>query len=730
MQNWAAYERHAVAAHAQRTGHTTWHWCDVPEAELHAAGYVHDFNRLRLQRLADAARGAEPSINRLRDYGLDGLAFDGHAHHGLQAKHWAAGGRRLTAGDLGSFFSVVHHRLRRRHAGSRGYLYHTCGLETALEEDLHNGDSIVAVALPAAAPAPAPAAEPELLPHQASALRTLQAAFDDPLCEALRLVCLPCGTGKTLLAAHLLRWRGGASRRVVVLAPLRALVDQLRRRLAPFCGGRDTLVVDSDPGGETSHQAVREWVGLRDAWVVFSTYQSAVDVLARAVDAPWRELVLVDEVHNATGSAGLCRLLNSFKEGLLLSATPPEQLYEQLNAREVVRLSLADAIAQGLVCDFRLWLPLLEDVRGGARVDDASLAELPPTLALQALFLARGMLHTGSRRCIAFLATSDDCERFEGAFAAVAARFHGVPHWTERIVAAVTPARRAQILADFQAQDDKLCVLTSVRVLDEGIDVPRCDSVFLASLTEKSSVTRTVQRMMRGCRRTADHPAKLNHVFVWCDDWDGAASSLVALKQADPSFVTRMRSLGVHYDAQRDERARAAEAAQTASMAREFDVKCESVDDRWQAQYSEVLRFYEQHGGHGPRRCSDSSDKERAMGRWVVRMRGLRDELPAARVALLEAVPGWKWRLRKKHAKWAEAVRAFAAFWAARLRQPFRRSPDAHESWLAEWVYYMRKNRDKLPPDQVTTLDALQGWVWKSKRTSKRAKGAACAQGN
>lgn len=123
---WMAFEKFVMDYHRRTLGRTTYHWPDVPERVLVAAGY------LAAARLSQSKRG---SSNRLAEYGLDGIACevlpDGtEVHHGIQAKHWGAS-RQITAADLGTFL-VAQQAMTATHPASRGYLYFTGRLEPNL----------------------------------------------------------------------------------------------------------------------------------------------------------------------------------------------------------------------------------------------------------------------------------------------------------------------------------------------------------------------------------------------------------------------------------------------------------------------------------------------------------------------------------------------------------------------------------------------------------------------
>ena len=82
---WSQFEHHTINHHSLTHAHLTWHWSVTPEEHLYNAGYINDYNKNRLERLAKFKEG----INRHKDYGLDGLALDSNnIYYGLQAKYY------------------------------------------------------------------------------------------------------------------------------------------------------------------------------------------------------------------------------------------------------------------------------------------------------------------------------------------------------------------------------------------------------------------------------------------------------------------------------------------------------------------------------------------------------------------------------------------------------------------------------------------------------------------
>ncbi|KAJ1401378.1 hypothetical protein B484DRAFT_405750, partial [Ochromonadaceae sp. CCMP2298] len=260
---------------------------------------------------------------------------------------------------------------------------------------------------------------------------------------------------------------------------------------------------------------------------------------------PVHSLLIVDEAHNLR-QEDLVAFAQRFPNVLLLTATPPRQMSEVIPHRLVFNYPMAQAIEQGYVCDYEVLLPLqfmkramgaqnqtrqaggevpllahdgdavdadyvdVDDAADGGDTDCDSggeeswgaeevsddpffgasvpvelLGKGRADLVKKALFLANGMLRTGSRRCIVYFASQQECADFSVTFQTVMDDYHYHPCWTGLLVDKTR--NRDSVLEDFisdrvqqehgvTSDPSALRVLASVRILDEGVDLPACDS--------------------------------------------------------------------------------------------------------------------------------------------------------------------------------------------------------------------------------------------------------------
>ena len=130
--------------------------------------------------------------------------------------------------------------------------------------------------------------------------------------------------------------------------------------------------------------------------------------------------------------------------------------------------------------------------------------------------------------------------------------------------------------------------------------------------------------------------------------------------------------------------------------------------DLWEQGHS-ALRTYADREGHS-RVPAKHLEGDFRLGGWVNVQRSKRGTMDAARVARLEAMPGWTWAVAET--RWEEA---FALLCSFADRTGTSRPPNAHveEGFaLHAWVTKQRATRDRLDDSRVKRLESLPGWSW------------------
>ncbi|MFE7076896.1 Helicase associated domain protein [Streptomyces sp. NPDC057620] len=401
----------------------------------------------------------------------------------------------------------------------------------------------------------------ELRPHQVEAVDNVVRILGTPPGgrmppEGLRTqVIAATGSGKTLIGtetAHRL-----SARRVLVLVPTLDLLTQMagawRRagRLGAMVGVCSLRAEESQGlPCTTDPDELVAWVSGLETVTVFATYASVgLGILQRAHAAGlgvW-SLMVVDEAHRTSGD-GLKPWAAVHDQAQLpaerrLYMTATARVWEAGGERPrlvasmedgspvfgpvAYKLTLSEAIGRGIVAPYQvlcldirdpeLYAALATEGTGSDAVRGARLA------AVQS-----GLMHAAAkerfRRVLSFHSRVTEAEAMAVSVSAVAARLaEDDPDtyppadqvWADWLYGDHAPGHRKAVLDEFasdflggpefdgQNVRAELRVLSSVRVLGEGVDTAECDAVLFSDA--RGSMVDIVQMVGRALRLNPDH---------------------------------------------------------------------------------------------------------------------------------------------------------------------------------------------------------------------------------
>lgn len=331
-----------------------------------------------------------------------------------------------------------------------------------------------------------------LRPYQRQCLEAIEKAYWKGVRR--QLVCLPTGTGKTVVFAHLPQHLK-MKKRMLVLAHREELLDQAVdkfRRANP----------DLPVGVEQAERRAAD-----DDRVVVASVQTLSrersERLARFAPEAF-SIVVVDEAHHAVAPS-YRRVLEHFgffapdTKRLLVgvTATPrrgDDKGLDEIFQEIVFRKTLREMIEAKFLCDLSGWRVESETSLDGVatRHGDFVAGQLSDRVNVEArngLIVAAYREKLDGRRAIAFCVdvqhAIDLSERFRGA--GVSCR----PVWGD-----MPRERRVDALAAFSRGDVK--VLTNCNVLTEGYDEPLVEGILLSRPTQSALLY--VQMVGRGLR--------------------------------------------------------------------------------------------------------------------------------------------------------------------------------------------------------------------------------------
>ena len=155
-------------------------------------------------------------------------------------------------------------------------------------------------------------------------------------------------------------------------------------------------------------------------------------------------------------------------------------------------------------------------------------------LIYKAFFILESIKNLDIKKCIVYLKTIEELEQFKkivklvNVYQELKLSIYCIDYKTSK------NARNIAI-TKFRNNTTKISILLNVHVLDEGIDIPECDSIFI-TYASKSKI-RNIQRLCRANRKDKKNPGKISSVFLWCDEYNELASFMRHIKEYDSRFT-------------------------------------------------------------------------------------------------------------------------------------------------------------------------------------------------
>ncbi|MCC3777452.1 DEAD/DEAH box helicase [Streptomyces sp. UNOB3_S3] len=397
----------------------------------------------------------------------------------------------------------------------------------------------------------------ELFPHQVEAVDAVLRALQSPAsghmpAEGLRTqVIAATGSGKTLIATEVAQKL--AARRVLVLVPTLDLLTQTAAawredgRTGAMIGLCSLRAEDSDGVPCTTDPAeLLAWVQGVERVTVFATYAAVgLGILQRAHAqglGVW-DLMVVDEAHRTSGDAGkpwaavhdqtripaarrlymtaTARIWEVTGGGrdeeprLIASMDPDSPIFGPV----AFKLTLSEAVSRGLVAPYQVVCVDITD----PELHEAHQVAGPGSDAVRGARLAAlqtGVLTAAAqeqlRKMLTFHSKVTEAEAMATGVVDVARRlWEDDPHrfpapervWADWLYGDHAPGHRRAVLDEFASdviEDEDglrpaaLRVLSSVKVLGEGVDTANCDSV--AFCDARGSMVDIVQMVGRALR--------------------------------------------------------------------------------------------------------------------------------------------------------------------------------------------------------------------------------------
>lgn len=366
------------------------------------------------------------------------------------------------------------------------------------------------------------------------------------------ILSLPCGCGKTYTSYMI----SSDYNHIIILSPLREFASQNLNRFIEY--GYDetnTLLVDSD--GNRDIDSIKDIIKNKNRLLISCTYNS-MDLISECLDLFQDALFIVDEFHNLSKANisddgnHIFKLLMSDHKILFMSATP--RIYdieyddeafdmEWLFGDVVYQMTFTDAIANKYITDYKIWLPSIHE--NNKELDkELSIYEIDNEIKNRCKFLYSCIANNGSRKCIVYCKDTEYMKSMMECMKTLN-EFYIMDIEMNSISCEDSEKKRKRTLESFANNEDKIQLLFNIRILNECIDIPSCDSIYI-SYAPKNKIT-TIQRISRATRTDKNNPYKIANIYIWCEEYEEILETLSSIKEYDIMFKDKIKVNAVDF---------------------------------------------------------------------------------------------------------------------------------------------------------------------------------------
>ena len=520
-------------------------WSDVPENILIEACIINSHNENRLNRLK---RKTNPII----DTGIDIIQLDKNNNIILvQCKNGYKKGLKVK--DLAGFMCWMARLIK-----LQGYIYHTNKLSSKFKEYTHtdriifieksfdeninynitNKNNNLDISINIL----------KLYKYQKEAKNKLLTHFKE---NNRGILSMPCGTGKTITAYSFSK----KYNQIIFISPLIQFSKQNLIRFLEYGLEHNYLLVNSD--GERDTKYIKKFIKQNEKFIISLTFNS-IDVIINLLKYTVDPIIIIDEFHNLSKSNIfdnsdnndlLYKLLHSDYKILFMSATPrvyeiedDDFNYTDIFGPIIYNMNFTDAITNKYITDYKIWIPSINE-DNSQLLKELSIYNIDNINKSKCNFLFISIIKTGIKKCIIYCQDNNEIDKFMESMT-VLNNFYQLNIEMNKITYEVSSSNRQKILDSFEKGINKQLIF-SIRILDECIDIPSCDSIYITYPSQ--SKIRTIQRISRCIRIDKNNPYKIGNIFIWCDEYDNIIETLSGIKEYDLLFKDKINLIETNF---------------------------------------------------------------------------------------------------------------------------------------------------------------------------------------
>jgi len=404
---------------------------------------------------------------------------------------------------------------------------------------------------------------------------------------------------------------------VVFITPLKQYAKQNIDRFNNYEIERKTILIDSD--GSRDINIINEFIK-HDKILLSVTYKSC-DIICEIIDKLDDVLIVFDEFHNFSHNNiydennSIYKLINNDNhKKLYLSATP--RIYELENNDDIdvneifgeyiYKMSFNEAITNKYISDYEIYLPIF----GNEDKNLEYIGNIHEDYLLKLQFLIEAIKISSNLKIIVYVRTHQEIEEFIENFNKIN-EYYAYDVLINKMTCDNSYKQRNKILDEFN-KSDKISILLSVHILDEAIDIPTCNAIYMTYIS--SSKIKNVQRMSRAMRYS-NH--KVANIFIFCKDIDDSLDYFSSIKEYDVDFLKKINYLKIlDKIIDKKERSELNEELNKKNKIKIFGIKlyrCET----WCDNFNKVKLYIDENNKKPSTIDIDTTIKK--LGRWIGR---------------------------------------------------------------------------------------------------------------
>jgi len=588
---------------------------------------------------------------------------------------------------------------------------------------------------------------------------------------------LACGSGKTLAAFWI--WKNLNYGNVVVCVPSLYLLSQFYQEWQRECIALKInvpfLLVGSDLSSDTLdddlnnglflttdekhiHKFIQTNNAAKKKYIIITTYQSC-DKLIMKSNKRGFDMCIFDEAHKTTGDLNgqFATLLHDknvkFDKRLFITATP--RVYSNIGddnedvlsmddetwyGKEIYRYSIRDGIRDKHLCDYEIVTLLTDDTYIKRFIDNNKLVDLqnikavPTHYIVSAIMIYKAFKDNLCNHLLTYHNTVNNSKLFSDILGRIFKidADNAIDINITHIDGNYSMIKREMIINEFE--NNSSAVLTSSRVMSEGVDIPIIDAV--AFIDQRKSTIDINQSTGRAMRLFPGKTISRVLVPFVCDDINNLNDDyyfpqivkiIKSLSESDESILEYFSTTDKDKKMNGIIKFHSYQSKQTViKIGIKFNVQS-WIDkiklavwrkiDFFESNVSEVEKYIMAHKKIPSDKSKDPNEKK--LGVFCGRMRYLESTgtIKDKHKERLNKVPLWYWSKKAIKIPQNQKLADLKTWIEQNKRIPSHHSKVDDERRLGNFISSLRRRRNKLSKETIEFIEQINGWKWEQEDT-------------